>query len=59
MILTKEDIKVLVDFADEGDRPGGTTAWGPLFDNVMALARKVRGATRDETQEIEIEGEEQ
>jgi len=40
--LTNDQIQALVDFANEGDRKGGCTAWGPKFDAVMNVAQAVR-----------------
>ena len=42
--LPDEDARALAAFADEGDRRGGCTGYGPRFDAVMAVARKVRAA---------------
>lgn len=42
MKLVRKELLILVAFADEGDRRGGTTAWGPKFDATMQVARDVR-----------------
>lgn len=42
MRLTDKQVKALVAWVDEADRPGGTTAFGPKFDAVMEVARHVR-----------------
>lgn len=40
--LTHDQIEALVAFANENDREGGTTAWGPKFNAVMKVAQEVR-----------------
>lgn len=40
--LNDEQINALVKFAHENDRAGGTTAWGPKFNDVMKVAQEVR-----------------
>lgn len=42
MELKKKELKALIAFADEGDRPNGCTAYGPKFNAVMEAARDVR-----------------
>ncbi len=42
MRLTDEQVKALTAWADEAERKGGTTAFGPKFDAVMEVARHVR-----------------
>jgi len=41
-LLTEEEVEAMIAFADEGDKPGGTTAWGVKFDKVMYAAGAVR-----------------
>lgn len=42
MKLDSDDTRALVEFANEADDPSGTTAWGPKFDAVVGVARRVR-----------------
>ena len=42
MELTHTQIMKLVRWANEGDRDGGTTAWGPKFSDAMKVAQQVR-----------------
>ena len=47
MILTSKQIAALIAWANEGDRKGGTTAWGPKFDAAMEVAQDVRARDHD------------
>jgi len=49
--LTTKDIHALIEFADEGDYHDGCTAWGPKFDAIMQVARRVREDARKELRE--------
>ncbi len=40
--LTDRQVAALAEWANEGDRKGGTTAWGVRFSAVMEIARTVR-----------------
>lgn len=40
--LTVHQLEALTAWADEADRPGGCTGWGPKFDAVMSVARELR-----------------
>ncbi len=42
MRLTDEQVKALIEWADEGDRDNGTTAWGQKFTAAMEVAQHVR-----------------